>query len=240
MRSKEYISIILVMIIAIGCSKKGMEIKNENKNEFISYEREYPDRPINLIIPFRSGGGTDLWNRVLATEMERIFKQHILINNMPGGGPGSIATSYVWDMKHDGYTILGTSETPLTIPVMTNIKSTTKDWEYYIAGGTPGVLCVNKEIGIKSFDEFIKKAKEKPNTLKISSTDGGVWFIQANLIIKYADILLNNITYNGSATAIEACVSGQTDAVIASAGEVAYYVNNGNLIPITTIQNTYF
>ena len=234
----------MLLSLVVGCSAKketkeespDVVEEQESTDEPAVAESSYPERSVNNIVPFGAGGGTDLWNRALSAAMEKTLNQKILVNNMPGGGPGGTGASYVWNGKHDGYTILGTSETPLTIPVMTGIEQTAKDWDYFIAGGSPGLLCVNKDSGIKTFDELIAKANEKPDEIKIASTAGGLWYIQANIFSKYANVPLGNVTYDGSRPAITACVSGETVAVVASAGEVADFIKAGNLIPVTTIQ----
>jgi len=250
--------LVIVMLVAMvtmmfaGCSKKTenttspqeakteTKVDNSEKKEEVKKEEKsnYPDRPINNIIPFGAGGGTDSWNRALSAAMEGTLGQKVLCNNMTGGGPGGTGTAYVWEQPHDGYTILGTSETPLTIPVMTGMEQTAKDWEYYIAGGSPGLLLVNKNSGITTFEELIEQAEAKPDEIKIASTAGGLWFILANLFQSYADIPLGNVTYDGSRPAITACVSNETAAVVASAGEVADFIKSGDLIPLTTIQLT--
>lgn len=204
-------------------------------------EEKYPTRPINLIVPFGAGGGTDLWNRALAAAMEKTLGNKVLVNNMAGGGPGGTGTSYVWNQAHDGYTIAGTSETPLLIPVMTkDMNQTTKDWEYYIAGGSPGVLLTNKKTGYKDLQQLIDAAKAKPKEIKVASTNGGLWFILANLLPTYGDIALGNTTFDGSRPAITSCVSGESAAVIASAGEVADFIKSGDLIPLAVFDTVDF
>ncbi len=222
MRKKLSLVVAVILVVATmftACSTGGTE--------------KYPTRPVNLIVPFGAGGGTDVWNRALAAAMEKSFGQKILVNNMPGGGPGGTGTAYVWGQKHDGYSIIGTSETPLTIPVMTqDMNQTSKDWEYFIAGGSPGLLLVNKNSGIKDMQSLIDAANAKPKEIKIASTNGGLWFLLANLLPNYGDVPLGNTTYDGSRPAITACVSGETVAVAASAGEVADFIKSGDLIPL--------
>jgi tripartite-type tricarboxylate transporter receptor subunit TctC len=250
--------VMLVTMLFAGCAKKEepkpaeaakTETTTETKKEEPAKEAEptpevvesnYPERAINNIVPFGAGGGTDLWNRTLSAAMEETLGTKILVNNMPGGGPGGTGQAYVWDTPHDGYTILGTSETPLLVPIMTGMPQTTKDFEYFIAGGSPGLLCVNKDSGITSIDDLIAKTAAEPDKYKVASTNGGLWFILANLFGKYADVKLGNVTYDGSRPAITACVSGEVAAVTASAGEVADFIKSGDLIPIVAIQTNDF
>lgn len=197
----------------------------------------YPERPINLIVPFGAGGGTDGWNRAIAAALSEAGWD-VKVSNVTGGSAGSVGTSQVWNSKHDGYTLAGTSETPLVIPVLAGSEQTTKDWEYYIAGGSPGILCVNKDAGIADLQALLDACEG--GGVNIAGTSGGLWFLLSSMLEYGAGIDLSVATYDGSAPAITACVSGETEAVAASAGEVAEFVKDGSLIPIAAFQTTDF
>ena len=192
---------------------------------------DYPVRSINNIIPFGAGGGTDVWNRALMDSMGSIMNQTIVSSNMTGGSAGSIGVQYVWDAAHDGYTLCGTSETPLTIPVMTNSELTSKDWKFFIAAGSPGVLCINKGAGMTTLEEVVAAA-QGDGDVSIAGTTGGLWFALAKLFDSYGNVPFKWIAYDGSSTAIKGCVSNEADLVVASAGEVVEYVRSGDLIPL--------
>ena len=194
-------------------------------------ELDYPVRSINNIIPFGAGGGTDVWNRALMDSMGSIMNQTIVSSNMTGGSAGSIGVQYVWDAAHDGYTLCGTSETPLTIPVMTNSELTSKDCKFFIAAGSPGVLCINKSAGMTTLEEVVAAA-QGDGDVSIAGTTGGLWFALAKLFDSYGNVPFKWIAYDGSSTAIKGCVSNEADLVVASAGEVVEYVRSGDLIPL--------
>ncbi|WP_461206248.1 tripartite tricarboxylate transporter substrate binding protein [Clostridium sp. DL1XJH146] len=248
---KKLLSILLtmsmVLVLFAGCSSnekannagEGANAEtNSSENENVE-ESKFPERPINLIVPFGAGGGTDGWNRAIAAALQE-EGWSVKVSNVTGGSAGSVGTMQVWNAKHDGYTLAGTSETPLVIPVMAGDEQTTDYWEYYIAGGSPGVLCVNKEANIADFQALIDETKSKPGEVKIAGTSGGLWFLLASMLEYGGEIDLGVATYDGSAAAITACVSNETVAVAASAGEVAEFVKSGDLIPVATFQTTDF
>ena len=250
MRKKLVLAIAFVVAVAMmftacagtapsGDNNTNNNTTNNNTNNNTAPASKYPERSINLIVPFGAGGGTDTWNRALAAALEGPLGVKVLVNNMTGGGPGGTGTNYVWTAPHDGYTIAGTSETPLLIPVMTtDMDQTAKDWEYFIAGGSPGLLLVNKNSGYKDFQSLIDASKANPGSIKIASTNGGLWFILANLLNSYGEVPLGNATYDGSRPAITACVSGETVAVAASAGEVADFIKSGDLVPVANFDTS--
>lgn len=192
----------------------------------------YPARPIQNVIPFGAGGGTDVWNRALMDGMSEVLGQTIVSSNMTGGSAGSIGVDYVWKAAHDGYTLCGTSETPLTIPVQTGLKQTSKDWQYFIAAGSPGVLCVNSKSEYKTLDEILAALKAQPESVSIAGTQGGLWFALAKLFDSYGGVPFKWVAYDGSGPAIKGAVSNETDCVVASAGEVKEFVKSGDLVPI--------
>lgn len=212
--------------------------KAEVEKPVATSETKFPERSIQMVVPFGAGGGTDTWARTLADAMSQELSQPIMVSNMTGGSAGSIGVDFVWKQRHDGYTIAATSETPLLIPVQTGLKQTTKDWEYFLAGGSPAVLCVNKNSGFKTVEEIVDALKAKPKSVSIAGTQGGLWFALAQALMSYGEMDLNWIAYDGSGPAIKGAVSNEANLVIASAGEVLDFVRSGDLIPIAHVDIT--
>lgn len=210
--------------------------KEESEVQTPSEDIDYPVRPVQNIIPFGAGGGTDVWNRAIMDAMSEILGQTIVSSNMTGGSAGSIGVDYVWKSCHDGYSLCGTSETPLTIPVMTALSQTSKDWEHFIAAGSPGLLCINKKSEYQTFDEVLAQLKAEPESVSIAGTTGGLWFALAKLFDSYGNVPFKWVPYDGSGTAIKGAVSNEADCVVASAGELKDFVRSGDLIPLAVME----
>src|SRR5215210_6366614 len=69
-----------------------------------AFAQGYPQRPVKLIVPYAPGGGTDVFSRLLAAQIEREFGQTLVIDNRAGGA-SVIGTRAVADAPGDGYTI---------------------------------------------------------------------------------------------------------------------------------------
>lgn len=219
-----FVFLVVVVLVVFGCSS----------------ETKYPDRDITMIIPFGQGGGTDAWGRKIADGLSKELGVNVTPNNVAGGSAGSIGVVQVWDSSHDGYVISATSETPLTIPVMTPFNKTAKDWQYFIAAGSPGMLCINadkaKDLGISNIEDLSSYANK--SDLKIAGTSGGLWFALSSLLTEkqYGAWDISWISYGGSGQAITAAVSGiDADLVVASLGEVSDYLRSGDLIAIANM-----
>ena len=191
----------------------------------------WPDHPVRMIASSAPGGGTDIWGRKLCSLLGGELGQKITVNNMVGAGGGT-GTAYAWNAPHDGYTWCSANDSSPAIPVMTGMKETAKNWEFFIAGGSPGVLCVNSASGISSLQQFLTAAREKPKSIKLAVCAGSVWFSQAAILLSKCDVPVTIVPIAGTQPALVACASGEATAVIASLGEVASFVEAGKLSPI--------
>ena len=93
---------------------------------------EFPEKPINLVVGFRAGGGSDTAARLLATEMEAALGQKIIVENRGGAG-GAVATEYVRNQNGDGYTIGFAVATTFSFTPLTGRVAYTPDDVTFIA-----------------------------------------------------------------------------------------------------------
>jgi len=140
---------------------------------------EYPTKSISVIIHSSAGGGSDMWARKVSGIMEKNLGVKMVCTNKPGG-KGGIGANFVWNSRHDGYTILGASETSMTYGVNGACEKTAKFWNFYISAGSPGVIAVLKDSPFETFEDLTKAAKDKPDTIKVSNAGiGKLWHLKA-------------------------------------------------------------
>ncbi len=189
-------------------------------------------RPVTIVCAFSAGGGTDQVNRGLAEGMKEPLGVQINVVNMTGGG-GAIAMDHVWQKPRDGQTILGISETGFFIPANAGHHTTAKDWQWFWAGGSPGVLLVPMDSKYKTFKDLVDDAKARPGQVKVgASVLPGVWSIRWMSITTTAGIKTNVLPYAGSAPSVTAALTGEVDAVHVSVGEALQYMQAKKLRPI--------
>jgi tripartite-type tricarboxylate transporter receptor subunit TctC len=133
---------------------------------------EYPDKPIEIVVPFVAGGGTDLIARLVADHLGKKWSQPILVVNKPGGGGVPGARAALKESRADGYTVLmdihttssmliGAQKTPaLTLADRRYAARIVRD---------PMVFAVKADAPWKSFREFSDWVKANPGELIWSS-----------------------------------------------------------------------
>ena len=129
---------------------------------------DWPEKPIELIIPFGAGGGADIEGRLLAKEMGKILGQPVVAVNKPGGG-GAITYTHLVNAEPDGYTIAWNSTSVLTT---TNIGNVPFDYKAMDHIGQveyqPIPFVVKADSRWKTFQDFADECKANPKTLKIA------------------------------------------------------------------------
>jgi tripartite-type tricarboxylate transporter receptor subunit TctC len=233
MKMKNKFLLVCVVLGFFGAAMLFAEGSRENSNK-------YPVRPINVIVHSSAGGGSDIWARKVSALMEKELGVKMIVSNK-GGGNGGIAANYVWNQAHDGYTLLGASETAMTYVVIGAFDKNALSWDWLISGGSPGVIVVLNSSPFKTFQDLVTTAKAKPDTVKVGNSGiGKLWHLKVDMICKYADVPLKHSPYNGSAPAIVALLSKEVDAVSCSAGEAAQYIESGEVRPLVMTENHSF
>lgn len=194
---------------------------------------DYPTREIEFIAAFAPGSNTDNFARLSAKFGEKYVGKPIVVVNKPGGG-GARGFTALATAKPDGYTIGLLSQAVIAQPYL--LKGITFHYKKnfrlisqidYSAQG----LCVNKggplDISLK---EFVKRAKEKPETIKVGI--GGTWTAQdfARAIFEEeADIKLINVRFTGAAEAIPNLLGGHLDCLIGPSAEWTHLYKSGKV-----------
>ena len=126
---------------------------------------EYPDHPIQIVVPYTPGGTVDLLARALGQKLTAAWGQPVVILNRPGAG-GSVGADVVAKAPADGYTLLLSTNSPLTtnLALYPNLGyDPIRDFEPVIlAGENSLVLAANPKLPVKTVKELIALAKNPP------------------------------------------------------------------------------
>jgi tripartite-type tricarboxylate transporter receptor subunit TctC len=177
--------------------------------------QDYPKGPIQLVVPFSSGGATDIFWRTLGEQFSKNIKANIAIVNKPGGG-GIVGMSTVVNAKPDGYTICaGNSDTVNITPLFTKDLpfDTINDPTYIVkVANFPQALVARADSPFKTLEDVITYARANPKKLKASTPGMGTNPYMALQLLNYeakADIVPVNFT--GGGESVTAILGGHVD-----------------------------
>ncbi len=175
--------------------------------------RNYPDKPIRLIVPYPPGGTADLLARVIGQRLADNFANSVVIDNRGGAG-GNIATEMVGRAEPDGYTLLLCNAPVLAInPTLYKKVSFDPIRDFAPASPiaeVPLFLVLHPSVPVKSLDEFIAFVKSKRGDINYASGSiGSTTHLAAELFKTMAKVQMNHIPYKGSGPALAAMVAGE-------------------------------
>ncbi len=175
----------------------------------------YPDRAIKLVVGYPPGGPNDLLARILAPKLSELLKQTVVIDNR-GGSNGEIAAAAVAKSPADGYTILFSSNGPVTVSPALGRKlpydPLTELTAIMPIGISPMLLVVRPDLPAKDVKELIALAKAKPGKLNgASAGTGGMTHLGLELFKSVAGLDIVHVPYKGGGPAMTDLMAGQVD-----------------------------
>ncbi|OZI38197.1 hypothetical protein CAL29_07650 [Bordetella genomosp. 10] len=182
----------------------------------------YPEQPINLIVPFPAGAGTDLTARTIAMCMEtKLPNAHFIVLNKPGAA-GDIAMGYLAHAAPDGYTI-GIVNTPgiVSLPIERKRNYSIASFDF-IANlvEDPATINVRSDSPIKTVQDLIEAAKKNPGSLTVGTQGvGSAGHISALILEHAAGIKLTPVPFQGTSPASVALLGKVIDSTTANLGE---------------------
>lgn len=192
----------------------------------------YPERPIQVIIPFPAGAAADNAMRVIARRMSDQLKQPIVIENRPGV-PGILAASKA---QPDGYTLmLGAGSSIVTHPLMVS-KLVYSPRDFAPVGraivNVP-ILTTHPTLGVKNMQELIALARKKPGKLDYSSSGAGSpGHLSMELLQQLTGTYMVHIPYKGGAPAVTELMGGHVHLGINALPSVLGPVKQKKLVPL--------
>ncbi|MEI6611692.1 tripartite tricarboxylate transporter substrate binding protein [Polynucleobacter sp.] len=178
-------------------------------------QTNYPNKPINFIVPYGAGGSADSRSRQIAQKMSVILKQPIVIDNKPGAG-GNIGTEFIARAAPDGYTIGMGNFAPMAVN-KTLFGNLRYDPEadlspVMLVEKGPLVLVVNPNSSYKTIQDIVNAAKAKPGVLTFSSGGiGGSHQLSAELFELNAGISMIHVPYKSGSAALTDLMAGNVD-----------------------------
>lgn len=187
-------------------------------------QSSFPNRSLNIIVPFTAGGSSDIGARMLATELSKLLGQPVVVDNVAGAG-GAIGVQKLIRSPADGYTLLygGLSES-LLIPLVNPAVNYKPEDMLPIAmvGSTPVVFVTRPDFPANSVDELIALARKSPGRLSFGSAGiGSFAHVMTEVIKERAQVFMVHIPYRGGAQILTDVISGQIDLGVTTVANAA-------------------
>ena len=203
-----------------------------------------PSKPINLVIPFPAGGGTDVIGRLLTQKVSAAMGRQILIENRPGAG-GAIATEAVARAVPDGDTLILSTNSAHVIGPLLNTKlryNPEVDFTPVVyLGAAPRLLLVTKSLPVKSLKDLVALAKVRPGALNYASNGvGTITHLTTELFKSEVGISIEHIVYKGTTLALTDLITGQVQVIFESIVTGLPHVIDGKLrgLAITSLKRS--
>lgn len=190
----------------------------------------YPTKPIQMVVPWAAGGGTDAVARVLAKEAESILGVSIVVENRTGGG-GAVGHSAVSQARPDGYLIgLTTIELIIQPHIQEVPYSHTEMAPILQVNADPAAITVPANSPWQTLEDFLRHARANPGALKGSGTGyAGIWHLALLELSAASNTEYTWVPSQGAAPAVTDLLGGHIDFVSCSPPEVAAQVQAGQL-----------
>ena len=199
-----------------------------------------PKKPINIVVGFAPGGGTDIIARTVTSAAQEFFPVPLVIVNRAGAS-GTIAAEYVRNAPPDGYTLLvaGGSESTSVGNHQKLPYDIRSDFTAIIQFNRQRtLLAVKGDAPYKTLEEFVTEVKANPGKYTYGSSGAGGLYHSALLVFtKAADLDMKHVPYKGGAPALAALLGGHIDATALSPDEGKAMLDSGQVRALATFSD---
>jgi tripartite-type tricarboxylate transporter receptor subunit TctC len=193
----------------------------------------YPNRQLQLIVPFPAGGPTDIVARLYAQQLSKLASQPVVVENVSGAA-GIIGTQNAARAEPNGYTILFSTASTGVINqvIMKNLPyDFQKDFSMIaLIANAPHLLVINANLPVKNLAELIALAKQNPGKLSFASAGAGSIVQMGGELFKYqSGIDILHVPYKGGAPATMAVLKGEVDLIVNDLSTFKAQIEDGKL-----------
>ncbi|MCG1013085.1 tripartite tricarboxylate transporter substrate binding protein [Tepidanaerobacter sp. GT38] len=237
MRREKIISVVVVFMLMcsliVGCGQteeKAEAPTTEQPNtEQQSDSFDYPNKPIEVVVPFKAGGDTDFHARTYAKYLEPILGVPVVVINVDGAN-GSAGTIQVRDSNPDGYTALFFHDSMLMNKIVGVTDFAHEAFDIRATGilDKSYILAVNANSPYQSLEDLINYAKDNPGQIKYASSIGGYTYYVGRKIEELAGVDFNIVDAGGGADRNAALLAQKIDINVNPYGVMKPYIDSGD------------
>jgi tripartite-type tricarboxylate transporter receptor subunit TctC len=193
----------------------------------------FPTGPVEWVVPYAAGGGSDVVARVIASEMTKTLGQTIIINNKPGAGT-NIGAAYAAKAKADGQLVLTADTATLSTNQFLYTKPGYNAEQDFAPVGLiarfPMILVVNPQVPAKNLQEFLTWARAQSSPAAYASPGAGSpHHLATELFADGAKLNLLHAPYKGAAPAVQDVIGGQVPFMFVDTAAGGSHIRAGKL-----------
>ena len=196
-------------------------------------QSNWPTKPVNMIVPFPAGGGTDAFARPLSAIFSKQTGKQLIIDNRGGAG-GTLGAGVAAKSAPDGYNYFMGAVHHTIAPFM--YPRLDYDLErdllpLILVANVPQVLVVNpKKFSNADFKAFLDEVKKSPGRFNYGSAGGGTSHHLAGELFKLqTKTFITHIPYRGAGPALQDLIAGNIDMLFDGLGSSATHIKSGRL-----------
>jgi tripartite-type tricarboxylate transporter receptor subunit TctC len=194
--------------------------------------RNWPTRPVTMVVPFAAGGGTDLLGRIVGRRLSEVLGQQVIIENVAGAG-GMVGSARVAKAPPDGYQfVVGSTADAINQSLYkTPLYNFATDLAPVgLVANQPTILLARKDFPVGTLQEFIAYARANQSLLQFASAGAGsTGHLFCNLLNVALGISVTHVPYRGGGPAMQDLIAGRTD-YICTLSATAKPAIDGNLV----------
>lgn len=225
MKSRSWMSLVVLLFFAMPLVTAGFAAD------------EYPERAIEILVPFGAGGGSDTAARAVAEGMKGQLKNGVVITNMPGGG-ATKGMLHVSQQPADGLMILAVTTSHLIDAVKPKTRSSLlQDFDPLcrIQWDTSAVT-ISGDSPYKTLEDLVAFGKKNPKALKFAGTSPGGWSeIQTVAFFKKVGVEVTFIPFESGAEIKAAILGGHITGAVEELAETLPLIEAGKLKSLCVI-----
>lgn len=198
-----------------------------------AHAQSYPDKPVQLVVPFPPGGAVDMVARLINKRLGEQLGQAVVIENKGGAGT-IVGASFVANAPADGYTLLISSGSTFTANPALNSKlpyDPVKSYEPIgMTARVPLVLLAHKDVPVNTLQQLSAAVRANPDKYEFGSFGNGTTgHFAAELVWRALGIKLTHVPYKGSAPAMSDLIGGQIPFSIDTVAAALPQIKSGKI-----------
>ena len=201
------------------------------------FAQEYPEKPVQVVLPLQVGSASDVAVRVFAERLGEALKQPLVVENVTGAA-GLIGAERLAKSRPDGYTLAALNNSILTIlPNIQRERTKFNPFEDFVPihgiATIPTLLGVHEAVPARTVSELVNLAKSKPGELNYATGGpGSPQHLAGEMFMAMSGTRMTQVPYKGATAAAAGLAAGQVQMMFIAHSLALPFLPSGKVRPI--------